>query len=126
MVPPSVFAKEQPASSAPRNEAPQRTEPKPLLEEAPGSAQSKAFRMLDDTQVRSRGLDQPAAKVLFLGIRASPRSGPAGLSQAPQSPFEEDVTAVAHALAAHCPPGLAVPLLRLSINVDRGVPKACT
>ncbi|CAL5224103.1 g6734 [Coccomyxa viridis] len=83
VVPPSVFAKEQPASSAPRNEAPQRTEPEPLLEEAPGSAQSKASRMLDDTQVSK----------LRSAITGRGRAGEGASSSASSSDTEGDLAA---------------------------------
>ncbi len=59
---PSVFAKEPPASSAPRDEAPQQAESKPLPEEALGSAQGQASRMLNETQVRFEAPNVPHLK----------------------------------------------------------------
>ena len=72
VVPPSVFAKEQPASSAPRDEEPQKAESKPLPEEAPGSAQGQASRMLNETQVRFGRSNRPSRQVVFVGAQCKP------------------------------------------------------
>ena len=53
-MPPSMFAKEQPASAAPRIQAPQQAEPKALPEEALASTQDRASMLLNKHQVRFR------------------------------------------------------------------------
>ena len=65
VVPPSVFTKEQPASAAPRTQAPQQAEPKALPEEALPSTQDRASMLPSEHQVRSEGLTGRLKALLF-------------------------------------------------------------